>query len=320
MQRVSFDQTDVGRGLNEPHAAEFVESSAADRLAQVEAELVSLQLQLRNDQQLKGSKPNSAWCGDNINCRPYKFRGGADVILFKPRFEDGAEEDSALHVLDFHLDAAPRIWLESVRSDCLGLRSRYWHYTHGSAISTVAHVPITGTQHQMLLDAYTIDVEVAKFLDFHNWQLVLGTGFRYAWLEQQVMATDTGDFVLKRYNAIGPMFALDTRHQIGRNFACLANVRTSILVGESKWSTSANEQTTDDIGANLDMQLGLEWLCRYPDWGELFIRLLWEQQHWFGAGTHFSGTNTVGNGIFALQPDDHDVAFMGFGLAAGTVR
>ncbi|NIL99046.1 MAG: hypothetical protein GTO53_13775 [Planctomycetales bacterium] len=298
-------------------------ASVLDRLAQLEDELLSLRQQLP-DQLQAGSLNTDMSCGIDPHChwwQPQKLRGGVEVLWVKPRLEDGAEEDSATNVLDFHLDATPRIWLELLNANDKGVRARYWHFTEASRSSSVSHIPLAGNENQMLLDAYTIDLEAAKHVDWDDWQFTLGTGIRYAWLEQQVRATDTGDFVLKRFNAIGPMVSLETCHPIGQTiFTWVANMRASILVGESDWRTSSVSQTTDDIGAIFEMQIGLEsHFCRNA-FGELFVRVLWEQQHWFGAGTHFSGANTVGNGIFGIQPDDYDMAFMGFGIAVGLLR
>jgi hypothetical protein len=76
-------------------------------------------------------------------------------------------------------------------------------------------------------------------------------------------------------------------------------------------------QSTDDIGAILEMQIGLQWRRQITSAAGLFVRGGYEQQLWFGAGTFFRGERTPGDGILDIQPDDHDAAFMGFGLTVG---
>jgi len=90
-----------------------------------------------------------------------------------------------------------------------------------------------------------------------------------------------------------------------------------VLVGESRWSSAAASNDTDDIAAIIDVQLGLQWLRKLPQGRSVYFRFSWEQQHWFGVGTFFDGGPTTPGRIFASQPDDHDVAFMGPAFALG---
>ena len=132
--------------------------------------------------------------------------------------------------------------------------------------------------------------------------------------------TDGTDFVQKRFHGIGPILSADFRRPLGFwGLAWLANLRGSLLVGESTWESPAARQKTDDLGAVAEIQVGLEWRRRLGAW-EWFTHAAYEQQSWFGAGTYFG--EPAGPGPFnqRLRVEDHDAALMGFAFALGVMR
>jgi hypothetical protein len=255
-------------------------------------------------------------------CRPFRrYYGAIEMVLAKPRTEDGAEEDQLTRVQDFHLDETYRVCFGYSNENGFGLRSQFWRFDRPAVPKPADHVPIAGTFKQTSIDAYTVDCVMTQDIDFCRWELVAGIGARYAFLEQRVDSMATADFVFKRFDAVGPLLLIDMRRPVGHwGFAWIGNVRGSLLAGRSLWSNATQSQSVDDIGTILEMQMGLEWK-RQMAWGwSLFIRGMYEQQTWYGAGTFFSSSNTVGDTIFDIAQSDYDIAFIGFAFTIGFER
>jgi hypothetical protein len=251
-----------------------------------------------------------------INCsHTWQLAGGAEFVHSKPRFEDGAEKDSADNTFDFQLVPSARVWLDVISPTQIHFLARYWSYSDDTPATPAQHAPLAGNQFFMSLDAYTIDMEIGQQLDFGLWKTVISAGVRNAWFDQAVISLDTGNEVSRRLHTIGPLIGADIRRQLFWGFETVSVARMSLLVGESLWNNAAGQTDTDDIGSIFDLQIGLAWKKEFCRLGELSLRAVWEHQFWFGAGSYFQSTATIGNGVFDIQPDDHDVAFMGYALA-----
>ncbi len=251
-----------------------------------------------------------------------RWYAGGEIILAKPRFEDGAEEDEQGAVMDFlHLHATPRVWLGVVDEQGLGLRTRFWRFEDVSNADRVLHVPLQGDYAGMEIEAYTIDAEITQQFCICQWDAIVASGVRYASLEQKIVAADADDYRAKLFHAIGPTLSLDLHRSLGRfGFAWIANARGSLLVGEARWSAPNRIHHTDDLGAILDMQIGLQWTRCFPRLGKVAVRGTYDQQNWFGVGTFFATESSAANGMLGVQPDDHDIAFMGFSIGVELTR
>lgn len=259
-----------------------------------------------------------------FSCEPpsRQWYAGGEIIMAKPRLEDGAEEDEQRHVMDFlHLHATPRVWLGLVDEQGLGLRARFWRFENVSSVDRVLHVPLQGDYSCMGIDAHTLDAEITQQFCICQWDATIASGVRYASLEQRIMAADADDFRGKRFRAIGPILSLDLHRSLGRfGFAWIANARGSLSVGEAQWSAPGRAQNTDDIGSILDMQIGLQWSRCFPRLGKVAVRGTYDQQNWFGTATSFGTESSAANGMLGIQPDDHDLAFMGFSVGVELTR
>lgn len=253
---------------------------------------------------------------------PRQWYAGGEIIMAKPRLEDGGEEDEQGHAMDFmHLHATPRVWLGMVQEEGIGLRARYWRFEDVSNADRVLHVPLQGDYASMGIAAYTIDAEITQQFSICQWDAIVASGIRFASLEQKIMATDAEDFRGKLFQAIGPILSLDLHRPLGRfGLAWIANARGSVSVGGAQWQAPGRTQNTDDIGAILDMQIGLQWSRCFPHLGQVAVRGTYDQQNWFGAGTSFGTESSAANGMLGIQPDDHDLAFMGFSIGVELTR
>ena len=68
------------------------------------------------------------------------------------------------------------------------------------------------------------------------------------------------------------------------------------------------------------MHFGFAWRRDRTLLGDVFAHAVYEHQSWFGAGTYFNEIPGAGATSPNLRRDDHDVAFMGFGVAIGFER
>lgn len=251
-------------------------------------------------------------------CRRLAWEAGVELTMVKPRFEDGAEEEWQHDVVDFGLGPGARAWLSLGDPAGAAFRARYWQFDHTSEPRSVMHVPAPRYHICALVEAHTVDLELNHEFNFERWSLLMGGGARYAMLQQTVQMTDGPDRWFKRLQAIGPTFALETRWVTRLpHFSVFANCRGSLLSGESRWAGPSESQDTDDISSILEMQIGGELRWSLPRRGALFLRGGWEQQNWLGAGSFFGAAGTPAGEILGVQPDDHDLGFMGFFVSLG---
>ena len=262
-------------------------------------------------------------CADPDHCsRPPCCRAvweaGVELTMLKPRFEDGAEEEWQADVVDFSLRPGPRVWVSRAQPDGWTIRGRYWQYDHVSAPRWVTTLP--GPRYAIFADvkADTVDLELAQELRLGRWSLLVGGGARYVTIQQTIQATESPDRWFKRLDAIGPTFSLEGQRVTRLEcFSLFANFRGSLLSGKARWASPTESQDTDDIGSILEMQIGGELKWQFRRRGALFIRGGWEQQVWLGAGSFFTSAGVPAGEILAIQPDDHDLGFMGFFTSLG---
>jgi hypothetical protein len=238
--------------------------------------------------------------------------------MLKPRFEDGAEEEWQGDVVDFGLRPGPRVWFSRSEPDGWTVRARYWQFDHASESRWVASLP--GPQYRIFarVEAHTVDLELAQRWESDRWSLLLGGGARYATIQQTICATESPDRWFKRLEAMGPTFGLEGRRVTRLPcFSLFANFRGSLLSGKARWARPGEAQDTDDISSILEMQVGGELNWHLPRRGALFLRSGWEQQVWLGAGSFFTSAGAPVGEILDIQPDDHDLGFMGFFVSLG---
>jgi hypothetical protein len=304
-----------GAGVGVPHSVGgAVQLASLDR---IQAELTDVRMRLAR-YEAGAARPTVADHAANPVPIGRRVLGGIEFTVVKPRFEDGAEEDLFGEMLDYSMQLAPRVWVGYIDPQQAGLRASYWQFDQRSQPAAAHHVPLGAGRKRMSIEAHAVDLECTQDMKFRHWSFRYAAGVRYAVFEQRVDSLVAPDFVFKRFHAVGPTCALENRLPLWETpLALVFAARGSLLVGESRWANRTERNETDDIGAIVEMRLGIEWVREFSSGGTTFCRFGWEQQHWFGAGTFFDGAPSSPNDIFAIQPDDHDVAFMGYGIALG---
>jgi len=284
------------------------------RLAELEAEcelLRSTTLERSEVPSLdhgEGADRHDCWC----------WEAGVELVSMKIRLEDGVEEYGHGEHFEYDLASSPRIWLSASHPKGLGLRARYWEYRDSSTVTRLDPIWTNQRLGQMFIDAYTIDLEFFQEFVFGDWRCGIAAGARNAWLAQEIRGINGPDFMGKTFHAAGPLLSLDVRRSLmSSGLEILAIARGDLLVGQSKWANVAGERWTDDTGATFEMQLGMQYRRCVGCWGEVFVRGVWEQQMWLGAGTFMRNRGSPTGATLDMRMDDHDVAFMGFAFSIG---
>jgi hypothetical protein len=68
------------------------------------------------------------------------------------------------------------------------------------------------------------------------------------------------------------------------------------------------------------LQIGGQYRRCCGSLGEVFVRGVWEQQMWLGAGAFLGENGSPLGSPIDHRDGNHDVAFMGFAFAIGLVR
>lgn len=302
-------------------------------------------------------------CGDGcgVGCAPCcGWYSGFEATFLKPRFEN----NTALTIMDstdgvtnasftdspfnHDLEFSPRVFL-GWQQDCgVGLRATWWHFDHdadparanppasgfgrisppdfdGVDVDISTNVPTDNFLATTDLSAYAIDLETTKQAGFCGWQVGMGCGFRYAYVEQGYQAATSnaaGDPIgninfRHTLEGFGPTVSMDVFRPYNSCSGVFCKARGSLLFGdaESQFRAAENINATqtdttrstasDDLLTIGELQVGYRWLglqnnCRpYRP----FCSIAMEGQVWDGAGSAASQDGALG--------------FFGFNTAVG---
>ena len=140
-------------------------------------------------------------------------------------------------------DAAPRIWLGIENDFGWGIRTEYWRYSASDASYNIFVDPalnVTNGSGSASLEAYDIDLEVTRRVDYGCWKLLGSAGIRYGNLqrEEQFNAYSTADHTFvsadstREVHGFGLTSALEARRPLGDNgFGLVITARGSALWG-----------------------------------------------------------------------------------------
>lgn len=299
--------------------------------------------------------------GCGLGCAPCcGWYSGFEATFLKPRFEnntaytvmdstDGTNDASFVDSqFNYDLEFSPRVFL-GWQQDCgVGLRATWWHFDHtagaaqanppastfgrisppsfdGVDVDISTNVPSDNFLASTDLSAYAIDLETTKQAALGGWQVGLGCGFRYAYVEQGYQAATSnaaGDAIgninfRHSIEGFGPTLSLDVFRPYNSCSGMFCKARGSLLFGdgESQFRSAENINATqfdttrttahDDLLTIGELQVGYKWLgmqssCRpYRP----FCSIAMEGQVWDGAGSATSQEGALG--------------FFGFNTAVG---
>lgn len=245
-------------------------------------------------------------------CDTARWSAGFQFTFLKPRYDsnpaftvtesDGASLD-VLTVRDFDYDLklTPRVWLQRESANGVGWRAQYWQFDdNGNSLATsppangfgrVDHpafgnvdigstIPSDIFSASTSLNAYAIDLEGTKTVDFCSWWLNVTAGIRHASITQdyaaQLRNANGGlrgrlDYS-HRVSGIGPTMSLTATRSVGPCWTFFGMSRAALLFDEGRSRLSATEDadlttpfTTrrvtqrDDLLPIGELQVGGEW-------------------------------------------------------------
>ncbi|MEM9283286.1 MAG: Lpg1974 family pore-forming outer membrane protein [Verrucomicrobiota bacterium] len=235
-----------------------------------------------------------------------------------------------------------------------GIRARYWSWEETARQSQEADPNVTGvdviasqspfirsrsttvdTSHTMELETFDLDF-FRENESTGSGKLKLGAGLRYASIDHRYQAsTDTSVFpaifarqpqIQNGFQGIGPTVFAEGDYRVGNsNFSLIANVRGSLLFGESYLDIRdglGSDNRVFDHSDNhgvlpiVESQVGLRY--DNPDFlgGHLAVTTALEGQFWMNAGAGYIGPTGTGTGAIG----NSDVRDADLGLVGGVVR
>lgn len=284
------------------------------------------------------------------------WSAGIQFTLLRPHFEsniafttlesDGDTTDTFTDTeFMFQRELAPRVWIEALTSDALGFRAVYWQYDH-PADTAVGQPPengfgriippdfgqvdlsttVPGSQFTALsdLNAYTIDLELTKALQWGRCGWLTGFGLRYADVQQAYRGElrNEDDAVQGTVNfshhvkGIGPTIAVLTNRPLTQRLNLFGMARGALVFGDGESAFNAIEDqdlddqlTTRRITSRHDllpigeMQVGFQWAPGGMGVWQPYLHLAMEGQLW----------SSVGN----ASSEDGNLGFYGFNVALG---
>ncbi len=174
-----------------------------------------------------------------------------------------------------------------------------------AAISTTAPGDLlnAGTS----LDVQTLDLEGTHQFFLSRAKITGGAGLRGAEMDQRFRGTvSQGGIVIqsldwsRQFKGLGPTVSGDVRVPVGNSgLSFISNLRGSLLFGEKTISRSVIGDVTpppattppfvsltnaDEVSGIFELALGVEYAREVGQWGNLFVRGMYEGQLWTAAG------------------------------------
>lgn len=201
-----------------------------------------------------------------------------DNVAFTTTESNGTSFDNITSTqFSYGLQTAPRVWIEYVAQDGLGLRAQYWQFHHGApAVSGAApsngfglvetpsfgnlqistSIPGSTLSATSGLELQAFDIEGTKGVSFGRWTLAASAGLRVASFQQNYQAELQGPTAVlqdtislgQSLTGAGPTFAIEGRRNLlyglslfstARGSLVFGNRHTELLVGEDIELSSA---------------------------------------------------------------------------------
>lgn len=211
---------------------------------------------------------------------------------------------------DYDLEFAPRVFGGYKGCGGLGIRGRWWYYDHGAAgsfnfVGLGPEVTNLSTGFGTNIKVNSIDLEATQDGKFHNWDIQLAGGVRYATIDYDLNGSASGtvtpplpdppeDFSLgvsasTEFQGVGPIIALAARRPLRYvdGLAFLMNFRTGFLFGDTDASFSTtlfpdpvSVDTQEQVMQVWEMQIGVDYGRGLQNGARLFGGVYLEAQVW----------------------------------------
>jgi hypothetical protein len=344
-------------------ADELAMNNVSAELAAMSARLETMEAQLHSVMSSGSDVTGDCSCGAK-NCGPTSccdcgWYVGAGAYFLVPNWKtnpafatstNGGVTEASQTDFDYDLSFAPLVWIGYRGPSCFGFEARAWWYDDSETINlTNDGVTAIGSASPLGLENLSttagdeltfnssLEIDVVDIIGTYTRQfgiatVDLGTGIRYARVEQQYHHTETPanaevDAIdsIHSMEGAGPTFALRGRAALTDRVTLLADFRYSLLFGDFRQravSTVNNAVSqvrtyaSDDFLGITEIELGGEYLIP-SDRVDFFVDGAFVVQYWQSAG------NSANNDIIIVSVDTEasdkncDMAMIGFRLGGG---
>ncbi len=209
-------------------------------------------------------------CGDSWFSGAY-----ADVELnFMKSTKEGGVENAAGIGGEFDYEITPRVTLGVLRSDGLGIRTRFWDFSHTAR-------SVGAAADDIQVDAYTWDLEVFERIDLNcNTSIEWSGGVRYTDLIEDL--SSGGDFA--QTTGFGGVVGLQLNRAVGRG-EFYGRARFSIMSDDDAFREFADvngNRSLDLLASQTEIGLGYEVVRHLDCCRTLRLRAGYEWQQWDG--------------------------------------
>jgi hypothetical protein len=295
-------------------------------------------------------------CLDCMACLGPRWSAGFQFTFVKPHFDtnpaftimesDGDTFESFTEIdFDYDTELTPRVWIEVLQCESLGLRVSYWQFDNSAATASASppangfgriipptfgdvdlstSIPNSMYTANTSLNAYNVDIEATHSFDCGAWGWLAGAGLRFADISQSYVSQlvdpqgntqGTIDFG-HRVQGIGPILSARTQRPFTPQFALFGIARGALLFGDSDSSLMAVEDQ------DLDSELTTSQVTMRDDLlpiGELQVGLQWTPPcvcGWYPY-LHLAMEGQVWPGAGNASSEEGSVGFYGFNVALG---
>lgn len=290
-------------------------------------------------------------------CPPgIRWSAGVELTIVKPYFDqnlafttlesdDGTQENFTDTEFNYDTMVSPRIWIEALGVDGMGLRVLYWHFDE-SADTIIASPPANGfgrISHPPFgnvdlstadpastfttnsdLNIYSIDFEATKSMQCGLWGVLFAGGVRYADVEQRYAAILQNDQGQQQGNiafehqvrGIGPTVYARTQRPFLPKLSFFASARGALVFGQGDRLLTAVED------ADLDPSLTTTSRAHRDDLipiGELQTGFQWLPgllRRW-NTYLHVAMESQFWGGVGSASDEEGDIGFFGLNVAMG---
>jgi hypothetical protein len=292
-----------------------------------------------------------------MSCNPQApWSVGIEFTFLKPHLEgnpafttldsDGATFET-LTETDFEYDRelAPRVWIEALQCESLGIRAIYWQFDYAArdasgsppangfgrispppfgSVDLSTTVPNSVFSASSDINAYSIDLEATRSFQTHAWGWMASAGLRYAEVEQSYRGNlqdpdgdQQGNLNFSHLvQGIGPTISLRTQRPFSPQLALFGIARGSLVFGDGQTSLVAVEdedldtQLTTRSSSNQDDLLPISEIQVGLQWTPPCPGVWHPYLHLALEGQQWAGAGSASS-------TEGDLGFFGFNVALG---
>lgn len=296
--------------------------------------------------------PETIFCGSGRT--PWSI--GIEFTFLKPHFEsnvaftrresNGGNQQSFTDVpFNFDTELAPRVWIESLQCQSLGIRAVYWQFDHSAprvsgsppangfgriippdfgGIDLSTSVPGAVYAAEADINAYSVDLEMTKNFDCGPWGWLASAGLRYGEAKQGYRSTLRNEAGAVQGNVnyshsvkgIGPTISLRTQRPFTPQLALFGMTRGSLLFGDGESSLLAVEDQDQNNALTTRRNSSRDDILPI---GEAQVGLQWMPpcQGMYHPYLHIALEGQLWQGAGNSSTEDGNLGFFGFNVALG---